>query len=343
MRQTQQRGLAVVAVARHGVVVLWIHRQQLAFGGAGGVGRQQVGQAVVDAVAVVQVEQVHHELVLRADAPAVGGGNAFLALLGADAVLAGAVAHHVDAQGLVLAGLLVEVAGHAHTAAAADGGRDFVLVDQARQLVDLVHSAAGGAAAEQHGGGTAQHFHLIHVEGVAVVEGRVAHAVDKDVAAGGEREAAQADVLLACFASLEGDAGGVLQRFLDGIKLAVIDEFFGDDGDGLGDVAQLLLALADMGSGGTQGVLAFRREGGFAHLHRGQGGIIGRSGLRQGGSAEAAEQQRSAQGDDLACSGGRRGMGNSASRWRSLGHSSKGNAGEQLAGYVCATRGSVAG
>jgi hypothetical protein len=62
------------------------------------------------------------------------------------------------------------------------------------------------AAAEQHRGRAAQHLDAVEVEGVAVVEGRVAHAVQEDVAGAGQREAAQADVLLAALGRLEGDA-----------------------------------------------------------------------------------------------------------------------------------------
>src|SRR6187551_674300 len=66
----------------------------------------------------------------------------------------------------------------------------------------------------------AQHLDPVEVEDVALVERGVADAVDEDVAAGGEREAAQADVLLAALGRLEADAGGVVQRLLHGVDAA---------------------------------------------------------------------------------------------------------------------------
>ena len=60
-----------------------------------------------------------------------------------------------------------------------------------------------------------------------------------------QREAAQADVFLAALGRLEGDAGGVAQRVLQRVEVAVVDQLLGDDGDRLRDVAQFLVALAD--------------------------------------------------------------------------------------------------
>ena len=90
--------------------------------------------------------------------------------------------------------------------------RDLVHVREHRLLADLVDDAAGRAAPEQHRRRAAQQLDPVEVEDVAVVERRVADVVDVDVAARRQREAAQADVLLAALGRLEGDAGGVVQR-----------------------------------------------------------------------------------------------------------------------------------
>jgi hypothetical protein len=197
-------------------------RQQHAVARAAG-GRDE-RHAVVDAVAVVQVVEAGEELVALADAGAVGHRHAALVQARAAAVVVGLGGHGVQAQRRALTGLDVEVAGGAHVLVVAQGQVDLVLVDQARHLADLVDGAAGGAAAEQHRGRAAQDLHAVDGEGVAVVDGGVAHAVDEQVAGGLQREAAQADVFLAALGGQEGDAGGVLQRFLDGVEVAVVDQ-----------------------------------------------------------------------------------------------------------------------
>jgi hypothetical protein len=107
-------------------------------------------------------------------------------------------------------------------------------------------------------GRAAQHFDAVVVEGVALVEGRVAHAVDGRCRRRLQREAAQADVLLAALGRQEGDAGGAAQCVLHRVEVAVVDQLLGHHGDRLRDVAQLLLALADAGGDGAQLSLPLR-------------------------------------------------------------------------------------
>jgi hypothetical protein len=77
----------VVVVALGAVVAGRVDRD----GGQRGIGGAlaDVGQAVVDAVVVLQVEEAHLELVAAADAPAVVGGEAVLVEAGAGAVVVG--------------------------------------------------------------------------------------------------------------------------------------------------------------------------------------------------------------------------------------------------------------
>ena len=259
------------------------------------------------------MEQADFEFVAGADAPAVVDCEAILVEAGAGAVVVGQGAHGVDAQGGVFASLDVDVGHRTAVLVAAQGQVNLGFVEQTGLLVHLVDRATGGATAEEHGSGAPQHFDAIHVEGVAVVEGRVAHAVDEQVAGGVEGEAAQADVFLAAFGRQEGDARGHLEGFLDGVDLAVVHELLGDDGDGLGNVAEFLLAFADAGGGGAQGVLAFLLAFGVGlDDHRLEGLLValGGGGLGEGahGSGEHHGAERK---DDFL--GRRRGNGSGGS------------------------------
>ena len=157
-----------------------------------------------------------------------------------------------------------------------------LMLAEQRRLADLVDDAAGRAAAEQHRGRAAQHLDPVEVEDVALVERGVADAVDEDVAAGGEREAAQADVFLAALGRLEGDAGGVVQRLLHGVDAAVFHQLLGDDGHRLRDVAQLLVAAADRAGRRPHRVLVGLGLGldGDRLQHR---AVLGRRAARRGG------------------------------------------------------------
>ena len=274
-REGAVAGAALVEVAGHAVVVARVQRQH------GGVARRRVGggpdprQAVVDAVAVVQVEQGGGELVALADAPAVRAGDAAFADAVARAVVADGVAHHVDPQGGAFADVGVEVAGEAQEVVIAHGEVDPVLVHQARHLADLVDRAARGAAPEQHRGRAADDLDPVEVEGVPVVETRVTQHVHENVAGGLQRVAAQADVFFATFGGQERDAGGVLQHLLEGVEVAVVHQFFGDDGDRLRDVAQVLGAPRDAGARCAQAVATFFGLGLFLDGHGGQGLVLG--------------------------------------------------------------------
>ena len=243
---------AVVVVARRLVVVARVDVDQPRRIRARRVDAQP-RDAVVDAVVVLQRVGADRDLVGRADAAAVRRRDALLVDLVAEVL--GLREHRVDAKRRGLAELDVEVARAADVAAGAGRRRHLADVGQKRHLVDLVDDAAGRAAPEQHRGRAAQELDAVEAEHVALVEGRIAHAVDEDVAARGEREAAQADVLLAAFGRLEGDARRLVERFLDGVDAPVLDQLFGDDGDRLRNVAQLLHALADRARGGAHRVL----------------------------------------------------------------------------------------
>ena len=270
----QLRRPGVVDVAGHPVVVLRVGGPEPAF---------QPRQAVVDAVVVLQVVQPDGELVGGADAPAEGGRDA--ALVDRRPPALGVGHHGVDAKRRILARPEVEVADAAQVAPAAERDADLVLRQQHRLLAHLVDRATGRAAAEQHRRRAAQHLEPVPVEAVALVERGVAHAVDEDVARSLQREAAQPDVLLGALGGDEADAGGIPQRFLQGVEVAVVDQPLGDDGHRLRDVAQLLLPLADARRRRAHGVLVGLGLG--AHRHRGQRRARRRGLGRRGGLREA--------------------------------------------------------
>jgi hypothetical protein len=161
------------------------------------------------------------------------------------AVVVGRGRHRVQAQRRRVRGLEVEVAGQSQVAAGAEVVEtSLTFVGSGRLLTWLttppVEPRPNSIDAEPRSTSIA-----VEVEDVALVERGVADAVDEDVAAGGEREAAQADVLLAALGRLEADAGGVVQRLLHGVGAAVLHQLLGDHGDRLRDVAQILVAAAD--------------------------------------------------------------------------------------------------
>ena len=254
------------------------------------------GVVVERAALDVQVIEAHGEFVARADAPAVGGRDAELALFRAPVV--GVVRHCVDAQGGVLAGVEVEVAGEAVQVAGADGVVHLVLVHQEGLLADLVDHAAGGALAEQHRGGALEHFHPVLVERVTLVQRAIPHAVAVDVAGLTQGEAAQAHVFLAGLPGLEGDACRAPEHLAEVVQVAVVDQPFRLHGQRLRDVAQGLPALADRGGGGAQRVLALRSLGRFANHHFAQraAGVCSRRQWRLREAAAGRRQQQRAQG-----------------------------------------------
>ncbi len=219
----------------------------------------------------IQGVQADRKLIARADPPGKRRRYAALVLLGP--VVVGVVYQGVEAQCGVLAGLEVEVTGEAVFLAGAQGVRDFVLVDQQRRLVDLVDHAAGRALAKQHGGRALEHFDAVEVEGVALVQWRILHAIGVDVPRLAEREPAQAHVFLTRFAGLEGHARRGAQHFAEVILVAVVHQLFGEYGDRLRDVADVLISLAHGGFLHPHGVLALDLRRVF-HGHRGQGGRV---------------------------------------------------------------------
>ena len=293
MGQGHHAGAAIVVVALRAVVVGRIQRQQRGVGHASVGCGPNPGHAVVHAVVVVQVVQADGELVARADTPGVGACNAVLVQAAARAVVVGLGGHGIDAQSGVFAGVPVEVASDTAVRVVAQRQVHLVGVDQSRCLAHLVDGAAGRSTPKQHGGGAAQHFHAIQIEGIALVERWVAHAVDEHVARALQGKAAQANVFFAAFRCQEGDACGVFQCFLDGVEVAIIDQAFGHHGDRLRDVAQLLLALADGGLGGAHTVFAFGGLGAFTHRDRGQAAVcVGGLGLHVQRSRQHQNGQR---------------------------------------------------
>ncbi|MNV56487.1 hypothetical protein D3C71_1487750 [compost metagenome] len=181
-----------------------------------------------------------------------------------------------------------------------------MLVDQQRVLVHLVDHATGGALAEQHRRRALEHFNAVVVECVALDQRSVLHAVHIDVTGQAQREAAHAHVFFAGFARLKGHARCGAQHFAEVVLVAVVHEFFGEHRHGLGDVLDVLVALADGRLLEQQGVFALH-FGRFLHRDGGQGGFLG-AGLRHG--AHGGRQHQRAQWQQCSfrrhCSRGRR-------------------------------------
>ena len=294
MLQRGHGGTARVVVAGGAVVGRGVERQHGGVADGRSRGTADPGQAVVHAIVVVQVVEAHRELVARADAPGVAAGDPFFLDAAAGTVVVGGGAHGVDAQSRVFTGVDVEVAGDTPVLVVAQRQVHLVCVDEPWRLAHLVDRAAGGAPPEQHGRRAAQQLHAVEVEGVAVVESRVAHPVNEHVARALQRKAAQADVFLAALGRQKGDAGGVLQGFLDGVEVAVIDEPLGHHRHRLRDIAQLLSALADGGLGRAHAVLALGGLCLFLHRDGGQG-FVRRCAAGLGLYADRSRQHQGAQ------------------------------------------------
>ncbi len=80
-----------------------------------------------------------------------------------------------------------------------------------RQLAVLLDDAAGGAAAEQDRSGTFKDLNILQIERIAVIAAKIAHAVEKNVIAGGKAADRQAVALRGAFPRGEADAGDVAQ------------------------------------------------------------------------------------------------------------------------------------
>ena len=300
--QRDMRGRAAVVVAGQAIVGGGVQREDggcaggrpIGVGGGLGWGGADPRHAVIHAVLVVQVVDAGRELVSFANAVAVGGRNAPLVQTAPRPVVVGLGGHGVDAQGCAVAGFEVEVAYGAAVLVAAHRHVHQVLVDQAGHFGHHVHRTAGRATAKQQRGRAAQHLHAVEAERVALIERRIAHAVHKHVAGLLQREPPQADVFLAALGRQKADAAGGLQHLLHGVQVAVVHQLFGDDGDGLRNVAQRLTAFADGGFGGAKGVFALGRLGRFRHGHGAQRPLR-RTRRRLGRRAHGAAQQQRTQ------------------------------------------------
>ncbi|EKD98452.1 MAG: hypothetical protein ACD_23C00424G0002 [uncultured bacterium] len=247
------------------------------------VGRAALGFKVV---------QPDGELVAGADAPGKRGRNAALVLLGA--VVVGFLHHGIQAKRRVFAGDKIEVARGTVVIAGTEGVCRLMLVNQQGGLVHLVDHAAGGSLAKEHGSRALEHFHAVLVEGVAFDQRRVFQAVDVDVTGLAQRKAAQAHVFLAGFARQEGHARCGAQHFAEVVLVAVIHELFGEHRHGLGDVLDVLLALADGGFLEEQGVFALNLCR-FLDGHGGHGGLRGAAlgrGAHRGGQHQGTQGQQ---------------------------------------------------
>ena len=267
--------LALLEVALGAVEVRRVERRHLALRAGPAV---EPAEGVLRDVVDVEIERRDRDVVAGADAEAVARRDAVLVALRSGVV--GLAVHQVEAEGRRLAEPRVGVHGRAPVAAVAERADHVGLVHELGPLRDLVDHPAGRAATEQHRRGAAHHLDAFVVERVALVGRRVAQAVDQDVAGGGEREAAQPDVLVgAVLGRRERDARRVVQRFLERVELEILDDLLGQHRDRLRDVADVLVALAHGRRGGAHRVrvgllAAVDRDAGQLRVgfgHRGPG------------------------------------------------------------------------
>ena len=263
---------------------------------------QHPGVVVERATFHVQVVQAHRKLVACAYTPGKRGRQALFFL--ARTVVIGVVNHGVQAQGGVFTRDEVEVARQPVVLACAVGVRGLVLVHQQGRFVDLVDHATGGAFAKQHGGRAFEHFDAVEVEGVALLQGGVFHAVGVDVTGLKQREAAQAHIFFTGFACQEGDARGGAQHFTEIVLVAIRHQLFREHGDRLRNVFDVLLALADGGLAREHRVFVLD-FGCFLHRDGGQGGFWG----RLCPAADRGGQQQCTQRDEGLVLRGKRGVG----------------------------------
>ena len=158
---------------------------------------------------------------------------------------------------------LIQFGHHTTVVVVTDGECDVFFVNQTWHFADLIDRAAGGAATEQHGRRSAQQVNSVIVKRVTVIEGRIAHAVEENVAGRRKRKAAQANVFFTALSRQERDARCAVQRLFHGVDVAVNHQLFGDHCDRLRNVAQRLIALADGRGRGADRVFALRRFGLF--------------------------------------------------------------------------------
>ncbi len=114
--------------------------------------------------------------------------------------------HGVQAEGRVFAGDEVEVTRDAVRVARAVGVRGFVLVDQQGDLLTWLTTPPVVVLAEQHRGRALEHLNPVVVEGVALQQRGILHAVVVNVTGLAQREAAQTHVFLTRFACQAGYA-----------------------------------------------------------------------------------------------------------------------------------------
>ncbi len=83
-----------------------------------------------------------------------------------------------------------------------------------------------------------QHRNFLHVERIAVVTAKVAHAVEEDIVAGGEAANGEVVALRATFACGQTDAGNIAQRIAQRGRALVLNNVLGNDVDGLRSLHQ---------------------------------------------------------------------------------------------------------
>jgi hypothetical protein len=148
------------------------------------------------------------------------------------------LAHGVQAKGGGAIDGLVDIGGGAVILICSQFERRRAERSQLGRLAHLIDRAAGGAAAEQNRGRALDHLDGLGVEVVAIVDGRIANAVEEEIIERGK--AADIDGVAArrALARVEGDARNVLQGVFQSCGALGLHQPGGHDIDRLRSVLQ---------------------------------------------------------------------------------------------------------
>ena len=142
-----------------------------------------------------------------------------------------------------------EVEGSAILARRAKGESELTSGGAVGLFANAVDEAAGATAAEDQRVGAFQNFDALDGIEVAEILDVVADAIDEEVGSGGI--AAQDGRIAVALTLGDPGAGHVARDVADAVHGLIVDEFAGDDADGLGDIDE-----GGVGLGGRDAALA---------------------------------------------------------------------------------------
>ena len=185
----------------------------------------------------------------RSDAPCDGGIDAVTAQRDVVAVAVGVLEECGDTVGQRGRDGGTEVEGSAILARRAKGESELTSGGAVGLFANAVDEAAGATAAEDQRVGAFQNFDTVDGIEVAEIGDIVADTIDEEVGSGGI--AAQDGRIAVALTLGDPGAGHVARDVADAVHGLIVDEFAGDDADGLGDIDE-----GGVGLGGRDAALA---------------------------------------------------------------------------------------